>query len=165
MFLKRRPKNEDLRPKTPWTKTKTPWTKTKTPWTKTKTPWTKTTDANRWGQCPLPKFVTAIWEFCGISSAVFSCDNHVSGLGLNYKSECAGDFSAELSLVVTPYWRATTIAKQLSMATIPLCFQFFQCLVERWTLGTATVNSSPRTSLRCQLQFRYNSRISSYATV
>ena len=35
VFLKRRPKNEDLRPKTPWTKTKTPWTKTKTPWTKT----------------------------------------------------------------------------------------------------------------------------------
>ena len=54
VFLKRRPKNEDLRPKTPWTKTKTlwtktktPWTKTKTPWTKTKTSWTKTTDANR----------------------------------------------------------------------------------------------------------------------
>ena len=41
MFLKRRPKNEDLRPKTPWTKTKTPWTKTKRPLTKTKTPWTK----------------------------------------------------------------------------------------------------------------------------
>ena len=38
VFLKRRPKNEDLRPKTPWTKTKTSWTKTKTPWTKTKTP-------------------------------------------------------------------------------------------------------------------------------
>ena len=30
VFLKRRPKNEDLRPKTPWSKTKTPWTKTKT---------------------------------------------------------------------------------------------------------------------------------------
>ena len=38
VFLKRRPKNEDLRPKTPWTKTETPWTKTKTPGTKTKTP-------------------------------------------------------------------------------------------------------------------------------
>ena len=42
VFLKRRPKNEDLRPKTPLTKTKTLWTKTKTPLTKTKTPWTKT---------------------------------------------------------------------------------------------------------------------------
>ena len=42
VFLKRRPKNEDLRPKTPLTKTKTLWTKTKTPLTKTKTLWTKT---------------------------------------------------------------------------------------------------------------------------
>ena len=42
VFLKLRPKSEDLRPKTPWAKTKSPWTKTKTPWTKTKTPWTKT---------------------------------------------------------------------------------------------------------------------------
>ena len=41
VFLKRRPKNEDLRPKTPLTKTKTLWTKTKTPLTKTKTLWTK----------------------------------------------------------------------------------------------------------------------------
>ena len=31
VFLKRRPKNEDLGLKTPWTKTKTLWTKTKTP--------------------------------------------------------------------------------------------------------------------------------------
>ena len=62
--------NEDLRPKTPWTKTKTALTKTKTPWT-------KTTDANRCGQCPLSWFVTAIWECCGISSAVFTCDNQV----------------------------------------------------------------------------------------
>ena len=63
VFLKRRPKNEDLRPKTPWTKTKTPWTKTKTPltetkipltktktpWTETKTPWTKTKTPCRHG--------------------------------------------------------------------------------------------------------------------
>ena len=62
--------NEDLRPKTPWTKTKTALTKTKTPWT-------KTTDANRCGQCPLSWFVTAIWECCGISSAVFTCDDQV----------------------------------------------------------------------------------------
>ena len=32
MFLKRRPKNEDLRPKTPWTKTKTLRLKRRPPW-------------------------------------------------------------------------------------------------------------------------------------
>ena len=56
VFLKRRPKKEDLRPKTPWTKTKTLWTKTKTPVDKTLTP---------------------IYECCGISSALFNCDNEV----------------------------------------------------------------------------------------
>ena len=52
-----------------------------------------------------------------------------SRLGL--KSECAVFFFlTELSLVVTPYWRAAITAKQLSMATIPLCFEFFRCRVE-----------------------------------
>ena len=37
VFLKRRPKNEDLRPNTLWSKTKTQWSKTKTLWSKTKT--------------------------------------------------------------------------------------------------------------------------------
>ena len=34
------------------------------------------------------------------------------------------------SLVVTPYWRAPKRAKQLSRATIPLCFEFFRCRVD-----------------------------------
>ena len=72
-------KTQQRSPKTPRTKTKTPWTKTKTPLTKMKPHRLKqkTTDANRCGHCPLPYFVTAIWECCGISSAVFSCDNQV----------------------------------------------------------------------------------------
>ena len=36
----------------------------------------------------------------------------------------------QLFLVVTPYWRAPKRAKQLSMATIPLCFEFFRCRVD-----------------------------------
>ena len=35
-----------------------------------------------------------------------------------------------LSLVVAPYWRAPKRAKQLSMATMPLCFEFFRCCVD-----------------------------------
>ena len=38
-----------------------------------------------------------------------------------------GYFSLECSLVAKPYWRAPKRAKQLSMATIPLCFEFFPC--------------------------------------
>ena len=34
------------------------------------------------------------------------------------------------SLVVTPYWRAPKRTKQLSMATIPLCFVSCWCLAE-----------------------------------
>ena len=41
-----------------------------------------------------------------------------------------GYFSPEFSLVVTPYRRAPKRAKQLSMATIPLCFEFFRCRVD-----------------------------------
>ena len=36
-------------------------------------------------------------------------------------------FLSEPSLFVTPYWRAPKRAKQLSMASIPLCFEFFRC--------------------------------------
>ena len=35
----------------------------------------------------------------------------------------------QLFLVVTPYWRAPERAKQLSMATIPLCFEFFRVVL------------------------------------
>ena len=38
-----------------------------------------------------------------------------------------GYFSPEFSLVVTLYWRAPKRVKQLSMVTIPLCFEFFRC--------------------------------------
>ena len=41
-----------------------------------------------------------------------------------------GYFLSQLSLVVTPYRRASKRAKQLSMATIPLCFEFFRCRVD-----------------------------------
>ena len=51
-----------------------------------------------------------------------------SGSGL--KIRVRGYFSSELSLVVAPYLRAPKRAKQLSMATIPLCFEFFRCLVD-----------------------------------
>ena len=51
-----------------------------------------------------------------------------SGSGL--KIRVRGYFSSELSLVVAPYLRAPKRAKQLSMVTIPLCFEFFRCLVD-----------------------------------
>ena len=35
-----------------------------------------------------------------------------------------------LAVVVAPYRRAPKRAKQLSMATIPLCFEFFRCRVD-----------------------------------
>ena len=44
------------------------------------------------------------------------------------KIRVRGYFASEL--VVAPYWRAPNRAKQLSMATIPLCFEFFRCLVD-----------------------------------
>ena len=37
---------------------------------------------------------------------------------------------SEFSLDVAPYWRAPKRAKQLSMATIPLLFEFFRCRVD-----------------------------------
>ena len=51
-----------------------------------------------------------------------------SGSGL--KIRVPRYFLSELSLVVTPYWRAPKRAKQLSMATIPLCFESFRCGVD-----------------------------------
>ena len=39
-------------------------------------------------------------------------------------------FSSEFSLVVAPYWRAPKRAKQLSVATMSLCFEFFRCRVD-----------------------------------
>ena len=46
--------------------------------------------------------------------------------------------------VVTPYWRAPKRAKQLSMATIPLCFEFFQCRVDvlQSQFSRSTINMS-----------------------
>ena len=37
---------------------------------------------------------------------------------------------AKVSLVVAPYWWAPERAKQLFMAIIPLCFEFFRCRVD-----------------------------------
>ena len=51
-----------------------------------------------------------------------------SGSGL--KIRVRGYFSSELSLVVAPYGRAPKRAKQLSKATIPLCFEYFRCRVD-----------------------------------
>ena len=51
-----------------------------------------------------------------------------SGSGL--KIRVGGYFSSELSLVVAPYYEPQKWGKQLSMATIPLCFEFFRCHVE-----------------------------------
>ena len=45
-------------------------------------------------------------------------------------SECADIFHQSFSLVVAPYWRAPKRAKQLSVATIPVCFEFFWCRVD-----------------------------------
>ena len=53
----------------------------------------------------------------------------VEGSRSELKSECA-DILHQSFLVITPYWRAPTRAKQLSMATIPLCFEFFRCRVD-----------------------------------
>ena len=41
-----------------------------------------------------------------------------------------GNFSSELSLFVAPYLRAPRRAKQLSIATIPLCLEFFRYRVD-----------------------------------
>ena len=53
----------------------------------------------------------------------------VEGSRSELKSECA-DIMHQSFLVVTPYWRAPTRAKQLSTTTIPLCFEFFRCRVD-----------------------------------
>ena len=50
-----------------------------------------------------------------------------SGSGL--KIIVRGYFASEF-FSVTPYLRAPKRAKQLSMATNPLCFEFFRCLVD-----------------------------------
>ena len=54
----------------------------------------------------------------------------VESSGSGVKIRVRGYFSAELCLVVAPYLRAPKRAKQLSMATIPLCFEFFRCSVD-----------------------------------
>ena len=54
----------------------------------------------------------------------------VESSGSGVKIRVRGYFSSELCLVVAPYLRAPKRAKQLSMATIPLCFEFFRCLVD-----------------------------------
>ena len=46
------------------------------------------------------------------------------------KMRLRGYFSSEFSLAVAPYWRAPKRAKQLSIATIPLCFEVFRCRVD-----------------------------------
>ena len=51
----------------------------------------------------------------------------VLGHGLN---QSAWIFFTRVFCVVTPYWRAPKRAKQLSVATIPLCFEFFRCRVD-----------------------------------
>ena len=51
----------------------------------------------------------------------------VNSSGSGLKIRVRGYFSSEFSLVVAPYWQAP---KQLSMATIPLCFEFFRCRVD-----------------------------------
>ena len=45
------------------------------------------------------------------------------------KSECA-DIFTRVFCVVTPYLRALKRVKQLSMATIPLCFELLRCRVD-----------------------------------
>ena len=54
----------------------------------------------------------------------------VKSSGSELKIRVCGYFSSEFSLVVAPYWRAPKRAKQLSMGTIPLCFEFFRCRVD-----------------------------------
>ena len=56
-------------------------------------------------------------------------DKTMQGQGL--KSECADIFHQNfLWLLRHTYARAPKSAKQLSMATIPLCFEFFRCRVD-----------------------------------
>ena len=55
----------------------------------------------------------------------------VRSSGVRHKIRVHGYFFIRAwSLVVTPYWRAPKRVKQLSMATIPLCFEFFWCRVD-----------------------------------
>ena len=51
----------------------------------------------------------------------------VLGQGLN---QSARIFFTRVFFVVTPYLRALKRVKQLSMATIPLCFELFRCRVD-----------------------------------
>ena len=53
----------------------------------------------------------------------------VESSGSELRSGCADIFHQSF-LVVTPYRRATSRAKQLSMATIPLSFEFFRRRVD-----------------------------------
>ena len=57
--------------------------------------------------------------WCGVILWVL----RVLGQGFNQSS-------SELSLAVTPLWRAPKRAKQPSMPTIQLCFEFFRCRVD-----------------------------------
>ena len=51
----------------------------------------------------------------------------VLGQGLN---QSARIFFTRVFCVVTPYLRALKRVKQLSMATIPFCFELFRCRVD-----------------------------------
>ena len=53
-----------------------------------------------------------------------------------------GHFSSEFSLVVTPYSRAPKRAKQLSMATVPLCFEFFGVVLMSYRVNFHVVRSA-----------------------
>ena len=50
--------------------------------------------------------------------------------GSELKIRIVDIFHQSFSLVVAPYRRAPKRAKHLSISTIPLCFEFFQCRVD-----------------------------------
>ena len=90
-------------PKIPWASNKTP----KNRWTKIYPP-----------ENPMPNFRAII----KISRKHIMIWHENSNISFKYP--------IKLSLVVTPCWRAPETAKQLSMASIPLCFEFFRCRVD-----------------------------------
>ena len=63
----------------------------------------------------------------------------VLGQSLN---QSARIFLHQSFLGVTPYWRAPIRAKQLSMATVPLCFEFFRCRVDECRVTCHVVRSA-----------------------
>ena len=78
-----------------------------------------------WGKSPSVKLMSRRENKGLAKTNLKNMDKTMQGSGL--KIRVRGYFLSELSLLVAG---APKSAKQLSMATIPLCFEFFRCCVD-----------------------------------